>query len=374
MFIEGLEYYYKGLLSVFSVINVSSYPNFSDYFIRQKRTVTPGGSDIYYIPYINVEFIKYIIIAISSFFMLVRWTVKSNKQRKVLIVYSMYAPFPIVSQLVSLLFRVNTILIVPDLPEYMRIGVSTPWYLKILLNINRWQLYYLSNFFDGFVFFVESMSKKFKVIPDRFTIIEGCVDHLPDNICIKSKSSTTEGERILLYAGQLSEAYGVRILLDAFIRLNNPDYRLWICGSGPMRKEVFEYCDRDNRIKYLGLLTSDEVNDLFLNATALINPRIGDGVYTKYSFPSKILEYLKSGRPTIVCRLEGIPKEYYNYTYLIEDENEIGFAKIIDEVLSKSDEDLTAFGYNSKKWVQENKNSVKQTRKIINIINEIVGI
>lgn len=372
MFIDGLEHYCKGLLSVFSVINVSSYPGFSDLLIRQKRTVTPCGSDLFYIPYINIKIIKHIVIAISSFLMLAKWAVKSNSKNKILIVYSMYAPFPFLSQLISLLFGVKTILIVPDLPEHMRIGVPTPWYLKILLNINHWQLYLFCNFFDGFVFLTESMANSFKVTSGRFAIIEGCVDNLPANIGAKSESTTIGSERILLYAGQLNDAYGVRILLSAFMSLQNSDYRLWLCGSGPMREEVLKFCDKDKRIKYYGVITNDEANILCRKATALINPRTADGVFTKYSFPSKILEYLKSGKPTIICRLEGIPEEYYSYTYVVDEQNEFGFAKKIDEVLSKSDEELTTFGRNSQKWVQENKNSVSQTRKLINIIIEII--
>lgn len=373
MFIDGLEHYFNGCLSVFSVINVSSYPGFSDLLINKKHTVTPNGSDLFYIPYVNIKFIKHLVIAISSFLMLAKWSVKSRKQHKILIVYSMYAPFPIVSQLVSLLFRVKTILIVPDLPEYMRIGVSTKWYQKIILKINYWQLYLFCRFFDGYVFLTEFMANSFKVKPGRFTIIEGCVDTLSENIEAKSESSTFGSERILLYAGQLNDAYGVRILLLAFISLKNPHYRLWLCGSGPMREEVLKFCDKDKRIKYYGVITNDEVNILCRNATVLINPRMADGVFTKYSFPSKILEYLKSGKPSIICRLEGIPEEYYSYTYIVEEQNLIGFAEKIDEVLSKSEEELSTFGSNAQKWVQKNKNSVVQTRKIKNIINDLLG-
>ena len=34
--------------------------------------------------------------------------------------------------------------------------------------------------------------------------------------------------------------------------------------------------------------------------------------YTKYSFPSKIMEYVSTGKPTICYKLDGIPDEYDN--------------------------------------------------------------
>ncbi|MDA8083440.1 MAG: glycosyltransferase [Nitrospiraceae bacterium] len=372
LFINGLEHYYEGLLSVFSVINVSSYPGFSDLLICKGHTQTSKGSNLIYIPYINIKLIKHLIIAISSFFLLARWAVKSKSRNKILVVYSMYAPFPVVSRVLSLCFRVKSILIVPDLPEHMRIGVPTPWYLKMLLRINRWQLYLFGRLFDGYIFLTKFMTEGFNVQPDRYEIIEGCVDSLPGYNSHESENSINGGQRILLYAGQLNAAYGVRILLLAFTSLQNPDYRLWICGSGPMREEVLRFCDMDKRIKYYGVITNDEVNSLCRKATALINPRTADGTFTKYSFPSKILEYLKSGKPTIICRLEGIPEEYYSHTYVVEDQNEAGFSKAIDLVLSKPADELTAFGRNSQKWVQKNKNNLVQVNKIIKIINKII--
>ena len=284
----------------------------------------------------------------------------------------MYAPFPIVSRLVSSVFRVKTILIVLDLPEHMRIGMRTPLFMKLVLKINRWQLYLCSKYFDGYVFLTKYMNERFNAKNNRFTIIEGCVDTLHNKIGPIPECSRIGNERILIYAGQLNEQYGVRVLLSAFMSIKNTNFRLWICGNGPMRDEVLEYCDKDNRIKYCGVLYTDDLNKLYNKATALINPRTSDGVFTKYSFPSKILDYLKSGKPTIICKLDGIPDEYYKYTYVIEEENMEGFAKIIDEVLSKSDEELTAFGNKSKEWVLEYKNNVIQIRKVVNIINVIL--
>ena len=41
-----------------------------------------------------------------------------------------------------------------------------------------------------------------------------------------------------------------------------------------------------------------------------MNPRSADAEYTKYSFPSKTIEYLATGVPVVMNRLPGIPEEY----------------------------------------------------------------
>ena len=39
---------------------------------------------------------------------------------------------------------------------------------------------------------------------------------------------------------------------------------------------------------------------------------------SKYFFPSKMMDYLASGTPTISTKLKGIPEEYFNYCFTIE--------------------------------------------------------
>ena len=61
---------------------------------------------------------------------------------------------------------------------------------------------------------------------------------------------------------------------------------------------------------------------LHKRATALINPRKPNSKITRFSFPSKNMEYLSSGTPMIGYKLDGIPSEYYDYFYTIDDSSE----------------------------------------------------
>lgn len=44
------------------------------------------------------------------------------------------------------------------------------------------------------------------------------------------------------------------------------------------------------------------------NADVLVNPRQNDDEYTKYSFPSKNIEYLMTGNAVMAYMLDGIPE------------------------------------------------------------------
>ena len=57
-------------------------------------------------------------------------------------------------------------------------------------------------------------------------------------------------------------------------------------------------------------------------ADVLVNPRPNEGEYTKYSFPSKNIEYLLSGNPVVGYMLSGMPEDYRRFVYEISPNSE----------------------------------------------------
>ena len=58
----------------------------------------------------------------------------------------------------------------------------------------------------------------------------------------------------------------------------------------------------------------------------LVNPRPNNEEYTKYSFPSKDIEYLSSGKPTVAFLLDGMPKCYQDFLYVVDPNRDISCA------------------------------------------------
>ena len=93
-----------------------------------------------------------------------------------------------------------------------------------------------------------------------------------------------------------------------------------LCGDGDARPYVEEQIKKDSRIEYKGVVTSSVANEYINSADVLINPRSNSEEYTKYSFPSKNIEYLMTGKTVVAYMLDGMPKCYENYVYIIPDE------------------------------------------------------
>jgi glycosyltransferase involved in cell wall biosynthesis len=177
----------------------------------------------------------------------------------------------------------------------------------------------------------------------------------------------------ILYAGGLTAEYGVGILLKAFSYINDKDIRLWVLGKGPLSDEIQKASYRDNRIVYKGYCSQKEVIKLYQKASVLINPRPSKQSFTKFSFPSKTIEYMASGRPVISTRLPGIPEEYFKYLIPLENESPEGLSNLLMELKAMSPKELEQFGENGRYFIIQNKCEAFQGNRILRFLKQIVS-
>jgi len=133
------------------------------------------------------------------------------------------------------------------------------------------------------------------------------------------KKHSIEGKRIIAYTGTLTKLEGLHVLLETMVILTrqHPDLILLIAGRQPQfdpaskdgiltdfKKMALEL-ELDNYVKFLGLISMQNVIDLLAAADILVNPKI-DHYSNAVASPIKIGEYLASGTPLVsteVCEL-----------------------------------------------------------------------
>lgn len=102
----------------------------------------------------------------------------------------------------------------------------------------------------------------------------------------------------------------------------------------------------------------------------MVNPRPTNEEFTKYSFPSKTLEYMASGTPLASTKLDGIPEEYDEYILWLKDETVKGIGTELNRIMLNEVSWLHEFGLKGRKWVVENKTENYQTKKILDFIEK----
>lgn len=144
---------------------------------------------------------------------------------------------------------------------------------------------------DGYLALSKGLLKAFKVEKKPNYIFEGLVDEL-----IQTKKQPI-GE-YYFFGGALFERYGVKNLIDAFSEMNLKQ-KLVIAGNGPLKEYIYNYAEKNGKILYLSQLPKEQIYGLEQNSIANINPRPFSRKLDEESVPSKLLEYLASGVPTI---------------------------------------------------------------------------
>lgn len=119
----------------------------------------------------------------------------------------------------------------------------------------------------------------------------------------------------ILYSGAIEEVTGIDIFLDAISKINNKNINFIISGRGSLVNKVKDAAKEDKRIKYIGFLEELEFLKTLRESHILINPRNMKLDQNNNNFPSKILEYLATGKPIISTKFAGyeIFKEYIEF-------------------------------------------------------------
>lgn len=220
--------------------------------------------------------------------------------------------------------------------------------------------------FTHYVFLTEQMNAVVNTHHSPYIIMEGLVD---GETIEKTINQEVSSKRIVLYAGGLHERYGLKLLTEAFMQTDLPDAELWLYGSGPFANELPEYEHEDSRIHYWGIQPNEVIVEAERKATLLVNPRPTHEEFTQYSFPSKNMEYMVSGTPLLTTKLPGMPKEYYPFVFLFDEETTKGYAKKLNELLSLPREELSNYGRKAQQWVLKHKNNTVQAERLLQLIN-----
>jgi glycosyltransferase involved in cell wall biosynthesis len=242
--------------------------------------------------------------------------------------------------------RIKICLYVPDLPQYMNLSANRCWFYDFAKTYDIAVMTRLMHKVDSFVLLTEQMKDVLPVGDKPYRVIEGIITR--QELTSQAVEKPEDGLIRVVYTGKLNRCFGVKNLIDAFCLLPDPRYRLVLCGRGDCEAYIQEKCKTDSRICYLGQVTADVAKDWIRKADVLVNPRQNNEAYTKYSFPSKNIEYLLSGNPVVAYMLDGMPEEYREFMSIVADD---GVESLKDTILAaqKSDAAAEALGYLAEK-------------------------
>lgn len=357
--IEGLEHI-GNKVQIISDWDTSAGDRFEWSHNGLSRDITVGG--------ISTKYIRIIYTGIQ-----LNREIKQNKKiiesADVVIIYS--AKVSYLSTLKTIK-KINPscklIFICPDLSEYMDPAINSKPIKKMLRKIETKYIYNQVKLFDGAVWFAEKMQEMMPLIKHSI-VVEGVFS--PANLSMEQQY--TEDRKYVMYAGSLSANFGIQNIIKAFEFLKDKDLSLYIFGTGELSEEIQHYSENNPKICYKGFTDRNSLFEYEKAAMLLINARDPFEEYTKYSFPSKMFEYMVSGNPVLTTRLDGILPEYYEYVDCLENNSPEVIANHIRKWFDKTELERKEYGSRGKRFIIENKNKFVQGEKVNRLLYDIVN-
>jgi glycosyltransferase involved in cell wall biosynthesis len=203
-------------------------------------------------------------------------------------------------------------------------------------------------------------------------ILESILDIPAASLDSHSRSLSNDGLFTIVYAGGLSQAYGVDRLIDAVLGFEpGVTVRLKLYGRGDQAMSIRRLVEEETRIVYGGFVDAATLLPELCAADLLINPRPTSEDFATMSFPSKLIEYLATGRPVLTTRIPSIPATLSEHFYYIKDESTEGIRTAIRAVMDLSILNRSKKGIAAQQFVQKQFSEAATGRKIAEFINNL---
>lgn len=303
---------------------VPSFPADRRLWFRSTRGTVGGGIPASFLGFLNLGPLKTLTVGARLFLQLLVWTWRQRAAPgRVLLLYNVAAPPGLISIAAARLAGSTVVAVVADV-QVPGAGLVDR---SLLRQLEYWLQVLALRACDGLVVLTRRMVTDFAPRV-RYMAMEGGVPDDPARgegrlIPDEGTGMPVDEQRPLtvMYAGGLSELKGTPGLLGAMRHLPGEGIRLWITGDGPLRAAVEDAARRDHRIVYRGYCSYPEVLALMQRASVLINPHATRLRSARYVFPSKLLEYLATGRPVITTASTPEVREEYGDVCIVADDD-----------------------------------------------------
>lgn len=357
---EGLFHFDKELI-LLNLMYVGSFPKrYRKIFIKYFDYSSETGLIIKNIGFFNLSIVK----LLSRYRNTKTALLKTVNNESIVLIYAAHLPFVAAAVAAKRKFPgLKICLVVPDIPEFMSEKNVTR---DFIMSMQTYLFKLLYKRIDGFLLVTKFIADYIGVKSKPYFVLDGLFREAP-----LRPLEVKESDFTILYSGTLAERYDIMNLIDAFTLIVDERFRLWIFGDGDCNSKISAAAAADSRISFFGQISRQAVLSYQKRASVLVNPRTGRLSYTKYSFPSKLLEYFASGTPVVLRKLEGVDDEYYKHCFVVENDSAQALAKCLLNVSKLSLHELQTVGEQARSFVLKSKNPIIQSERVLKFLYSI---
>lgn len=179
----------------------------------------------------------------------------------------------------------------------------------------------------------------------------GMPDELPPRRYVDEENT------IIMFAGHFDETRGIDVFLHLVSKLELSDVRFWISGTG--RDEELRQLERkldrlaDNRILFFGTLPWEEYRARVVSADILVNLQDPTAPISRYTFPSKLLDFMSAGRLIVSTDMSDL-KGSFDEEMIIDGQTNDELVRTIERTIRRlRTGGVEEYGPRAEQWVRE---------------------
>ncbi|GGO92497.1 hypothetical protein GCM10011584_29040 [Nocardioides phosphati] len=345
-------------LDLVSTLPVSNFPA-SPRLLVGRRIFSERGLSGLLLPCVNALVLKHLTRFIAC---LLFATPRIRQHRSEwLLLHGVHSPFLWYARVVRALLGVPIAAVLSDPPGVVRRsdGLLARVLKRLDIRVTRRAL----SGFDAVIVLSKPLASDFAPgIP--YLVMEGLVA-LPET----SVPCRASGPPRIVYAGGLVQEYGVLNLARAVME-SDLDVRVEFYGSGDAAPTLEQFSVEDPRIVAPMLLDPAELQSRYLRASLLVQPRPTDQDFVRYSFPSKLIEYMATGVPVVSTRLPSIPADYQPFVVWADSTDPRGLRQAIETGLAPA---VSGIGAEAAAFVRATRSPDVQGRRIRDFLGEVAS-
>jgi glycosyltransferase involved in cell wall biosynthesis len=245
---------------------------------------------------------------------------------------------------------------------------------KKAIKFNNFLLHLNLKLYDEIIVISDHLNKYFSAIFPKNKIyqIPILVDMERFSNCLNTRA---DRKKIITYIGYMSgNKDGLDNLVEvmSIVRKKVSDTRLELVGSGPDEdmlrlKNKIEALGLNDVVFFLGSKNIEEIPPILSNSDLLVLAR-PDNNQARAGFPTKLGEYLASGKPVVITKTGEIPKYLIDNksAYLVSPDDINNFANKV--IFALNDENSEKIGANGYEVANKNFNYSLYGKEILEII------
>ena len=338
---------------------IASFPN-SKLWLKPSVDYLSSGRKISFWPVLNLKLAKDLFWGILCFSKVRKWKRKCIDEKSKLLVYNIYSPFFPFLYWACRINKVQLYAILYDLgvpPKRLKLGFASMMGYRFCEIIAK---HYIPKI-DGRIIINEKIIDYYSPGKD-YVLIDGGINKSIIKNLFPLKPSTSDAY-IFLCAGMLWDQNGTQLLLETMKMLKGQNIQLLFAGKGNDVPLIIQAAKEDDRIEYLGMLSMEELFRVYEKADVLLNLRIEEE--EDFHFPSKLLEYMATGKTVISTPIAHAERDYGDYIEILHDVSAEGLASLMTKICQTPKDELCKKGVKSREFMLSCRTWQARTKDIL---------